>query len=133
MYISVFYELRKLSSNAKCMVWMNTPSVWCGVQMCLFIPIKMLLCASTGPVLDQCCQHRPSTDPVLPTNGCLQGYEAKIMQCVKPFCIKSFFRVSTLHLFILTYKGCLSWLCIVHCCQMGLNEPLCAGTGPVLR
>ena len=33
------------------------------------IPINMPLCASTGPVLVQCCQHRPSTGPVLAHNG----------------------------------------------------------------
>ena len=29
----------------------------------------MPLCASTGPVLGRCCQHRTSTGPVLVTNG----------------------------------------------------------------
>jgi len=31
-------------------------------------PINMPLCASTGPVLVQCCQHQTSTGPVLATN-----------------------------------------------------------------
>ena len=33
----------------------------------------MPLCASTGPVLGRCCQHRPSTGPVLATNGMYTG------------------------------------------------------------
>jgi len=30
-------------------------------------------CASTGPVLGRCCQHRPSTCPILATNGMFIG------------------------------------------------------------
>ena len=37
------------------------------------IPINMSLCASTGPVLGRCCQHRNSTGPVLATNGMFTG------------------------------------------------------------
>ena len=33
----------------------------------------MPLCASTGPVLGRCCQHRTSTGPVLATNGMFTG------------------------------------------------------------
>ena len=33
----------------------------------------MLLVASTGPVLVRCCQHRPSTGPVLAHNGMFMG------------------------------------------------------------
>ena len=36
-------------------------------------PINMPLCASTGPVLCQCCQHRTSTGPVLAHNGMFIG------------------------------------------------------------
>jgi len=32
-------------------------------------PINRPLRTSTGPVLDRCWQHRPSTGPVLATNG----------------------------------------------------------------
>jgi len=35
-----------------------------------FSSTKWPLCARTGPVLGQCCQHRPSIGPVL---ACLQG------------------------------------------------------------
>ena len=34
---------------------------------------KTPLCASTGPVLGRCCQHRPNTGPVLATNGRFTG------------------------------------------------------------
>ena len=37
------------------------------------IPIIMPWCASTGPVLGRCCQHRTSTGPVLATNGMFTG------------------------------------------------------------
>ena len=37
-------------------------------------PINMPLCASTGPVLLRCCQHRTSTGPVLATNGMFKLY-----------------------------------------------------------
>ena len=33
----------------------------------------MPLCASTGPVLGRCCQHRTSTGPVLVTSGMFTG------------------------------------------------------------
>jgi len=33
----------------------------------------MLLCASTGPVVGRCWQHRTSTGPVLATNGVFTG------------------------------------------------------------
>ena len=37
-------------------------------------PVNMPLVASTGPVLGQCWQHRPSTLPVLAHNGMFMGY-----------------------------------------------------------
>ena len=40
------------------------------------IPVNMPLCASTGPVLVRCCRHRPSTGPVLATNGMFTGMHA---------------------------------------------------------
>ena len=36
-------------------------------------PVKMPLVASTGPVLVRCCQHRPSTGPVLAHTGMFTG------------------------------------------------------------
>jgi len=36
-------------------------------------PVNMPLCASTGPVLARCWQHRTSTGPVLATNGMFIG------------------------------------------------------------
>ena len=38
-----------------------------------YSPVNMLLCASTGPVLGRCCQHRTSIGPVLATNGMFAG------------------------------------------------------------
>ena len=39
----------------------------------LDLPISMLLCASNGPVLGRCCQHRTSTYLVLAPNGLFTG------------------------------------------------------------
>ena len=36
-------------------------------------PVNMPLVASTGPILDRCCQHRPSTGPVLAYTGMFMG------------------------------------------------------------
>ena len=40
-------------------------------------PLKMPVLASTGPVLDRCCQHRTSTGPVLARTGMFTGNVAK--------------------------------------------------------
>ena len=37
-------------------------------------PVNMPVCASTGPVLGRCCQHRTSTVPVLAHYGMFMGY-----------------------------------------------------------
>ena len=42
-------------------------------KSCRTNPVNMPLVASTGPVLVRCCQHRPSTGPVLAHNGMLMG------------------------------------------------------------
>ena len=50
------------------------------------IPINIPVCASTGPVLGRCCQHRTSTGPVLATNGMFTGLLSwHALQCVCAF------------------------------------------------
>jgi len=45
----------------------------CFGNILYIIPISMQLCASTGPVLGRCWQHRPSMGPVLATDGMFTG------------------------------------------------------------
>ena len=48
-------------------------------------PIHMPLCASTGPVLGPCCQHRTSSGPVLATNGMFTGKPFMIRETLQYF------------------------------------------------
>ena len=56
--------LRRLSNYTS-----HTPLTKSSLQ----IPINMPLCASTGPVLDRCWQHRTSTCPVMAHYGMFMG------------------------------------------------------------
>ena len=58
---------------------LTTREMWClediicKMQTTRVHPIDMQLCASTGPVLVRCWQHRTSTSPVLAHNGMFMG------------------------------------------------------------
>ena len=45
----------------------------CLREVSICFPVNMPVCASTGPFLGRCWQHRPRTGPVL---ACLQGNDA---------------------------------------------------------
>jgi len=43
------------------------------ISFSISMPVNMLLVESTGTVLVRCCQHRPSTGPILALNGMFMG------------------------------------------------------------
>ena len=79
-----------------CPVWMHyAGNLYCHLSLRMheifiaIFPVNMPLVASTGPVLVRCCQHRPSTGPVLAHNCMFIGFYLENVGFLEYFCSRT--------------------------------------------
>jgi len=92
----------------------------CSNLFSVLFPVNMPLCASTGPVLARCCQHRTSTGPVLATNGMFIGL---MSICRGPWLF---------YLYLLLVVGCIILVCNMLCLYVQCVASICVASLPAI-